>query len=456
MRAACAAFSVCLLLVPLAARGQGFGVYEQGTCMMARGGTGVAEPCEDGSAVYINPAGLPGRRGLVISGGGTLLVGSSTFRSDAGRLTELKTRPHLAPHTYLAWGLTDRLSIAGGLYAPYGLGVEWPIDFEGRFVSYESELQNFHLQPTMGYAINKFVSIGAGVTIARGRSIKLYRREDLADVPLPGLPGLTFESLVDRQTDLADTRLTGSAGARVGANLGAIVTVKDGFRVGARYLTGTTLNFDGMATFRPVSGTYVVTKPNPLGLPVGTPLDPFVSQVLSALQDQPVETEIEMPAQFVAGVSVRPKQALTILADYHWVGWSAFDSVTLDFSGPIPPDEVFVQNYRNTSAARLGVEIEATPAVRLRAGYAYNQAAAPDETVTPLLPEAQRNHLTGGVGWTVHPNFTIDVAYQFIGHADRRGRVVNPPAGQLPTTALNSGVYQSRGDLLGITMTFRP
>ena len=34
----------------------------------------------------------------------------------------------------------------------------------------------------------------------------------------------------------------------------------------------------------------------------------------------------------------------------------------------------------------------------LRGGYALNQAAAPDETVTPLLPEARRNHLTAGWG----------------------------------------------------------
>jgi hypothetical protein len=51
---------------------------------------------------------------------------------------------------------------------------------------------------------------------------------------------------------------------------------------------------------------------------------------------------------------------------------------------------------------------------------------------------------------------TLDLAYQFVGHADRRGRTVNPAPGELPTAALNSGVYRSRGDLLGLTVTFRP
>ena len=80
-----------------------------------------------------------------------------------------------------------------------------------------------------------------------------------------------------------------------------------------------------------------------------------------------------------------------------------------------------------------------TPTLRLRAGYAYTQAAAPDETVTPLLPEARRNHVTAGVGWSPRPGMTVDLAYQFIAHADRRGRTVNPPPGERPTVALNSG-----------------
>ncbi len=49
-------------LAPAAASGQGFGIYEHGACVMARGAAGVAAPCEDGSAIYVNPAGMAGRR----------------------------------------------------------------------------------------------------------------------------------------------------------------------------------------------------------------------------------------------------------------------------------------------------------------------------------------------------------------------------------------------------------
>src|SRR2546423_9747495 len=42
---------------------QGFGIYEQGACSMGRAGTGVAAPCNDGSAIFFRPVGLAGSAG---------------------------------------------------------------------------------------------------------------------------------------------------------------------------------------------------------------------------------------------------------------------------------------------------------------------------------------------------------------------------------------------------------
>src|SRR6186997_1365629 len=86
---------VCLCLVPAAVRAQGFGVYEQSACAMGRGNTGVAEPCGDGSAIYVNPAALA-TGGNTLGAGVIPIFGSGTFTSDAGKttsLTALKTPP---------------------------------------------------------------------------------------------------------------------------------------------------------------------------------------------------------------------------------------------------------------------------------------------------------------------------------------------------------------------------
>ncbi len=90
----------------------------------------------------------------------------------------------------------------------------------------------------------------------------------------------------------------------------------------------------------------------------------------------------------------------------------------------------------------------------LRGGYAYHTGAAPDETVTPLLPEGQRGKITLGAGIRFTPAVRADVAYQYIRQEKRRGRVRDAPFGALPTVALNSGRYEFNASLFGATITF--
>ena len=71
----------------------------------------------------------------------------------------------------------------------------------------------------------------------------------------------------------------------------------------------------------------------------------------------------------------------------------------------------------------------------------------------PLLPEADRNHITAGLGWRIFPNVEVNVAYQYINQNDRRGRVRDAPEGEEPTAALNSGLYTFVGHLFGTTLT---
>ena len=343
------------------------------------------------------------------------------------------------------------MTVGLGGYTPYGLGLKWPLDFRGRFVSFESRLQTFYIQPTAAYAVSDKLSIGGGLVLAVS-TVELKRREDLATVPLGTVPGVTFAALLDNQTDFETTVLSAKRQTGAGAHVGVLFKASDRVRFGAKYLSRVKVSYDGTATFTPVVGTFRVTKNNPLGLPVGASLESAASQVQASLQNQAVSTELVMPAQFVAGISVHATDRLRLMADYQWVGWSAFKSITLAFSQAVPPDETLPQNYRDTSALLIGTEYALRPALRLRAGYFHNPAAAPDETVTPLLPESRRNHFSGGVGMTLG-GATLDLAYQYVHHADRRGRSTNPPAGTAPTTGLNDGLYRESSHLLGVTIS---
>ena len=440
------------------ARAQGFGIYEQSTCAMGRAETAVALPCNDGSAIFYNPAGIAGRRGLTLSGGVTLVVADGDFTDDAtGKVTKLQNDPIPAPHVYAVYGFSDRFSAGLGVYVPYGLETVWPSDFEGAFIGYDSGLTTVYVQPTVAYRLNDQVTVGGGLTVAIG-SVNLQRRLDLSTQPVPGLSGVTFAQIgIPSPTAFADARLEGSGATGVGGNLGVHMKLSDRLNLGFRYLLPITLDYDGDVHFEAVPTGIQLQAGNPFGLPAGTSLDAVLQGAGlfgdgGLLSDQGVRTSIEMPAQFVAGLSFAATDQLTLLFDYQWTQWSSFEKIELIFDNPLL-NSVQVENYDDTSGFRFGAQYALNEAWTFRAGYLFNQAAAPPETVTPLLPEADRNHVTAGLTWQASPNVAVNVAYQYLGQKERAGRVREPEPGQPATTALNTGTYHFRGHLFGATLT---
>ncbi len=428
---------------PSVATAQGFGIFEHGSCGMGRAGAGSAAPCQDGSAIFFNPAGIAGMQGVTLTSGATLIIASGSFTPDdpaVGR-TDLNNDPIPVPHAFGVIGITDKVTAGLGIFAPYGLATEWPITgFEGRFVGHDNKLSSIYVQPTLAYKIHERVSIGAGLDIVVGL-IEINQRLDLADQP--AAPGLTLgqAGLVPALTDFAEVRLRATRATDVAGNFGVHVRLTDRFSVAARYLTRVELNYDGDARFEQV--------------PTGTPFDAVVAPLFAAgapLGDQDVATSITMPDQFLVGVAFRVTPQLLLLADYQWVNWSEFDRVELNFANPLTPDQTLLENYDDTSGIRLGLDWTASERWTLRGGYLYHQAAAPDETVTPLLPEANRNEVTAGLGIRISKKLTVDVAYQFIAQTDRRGRVVERLPGETAAD-VNSGLYEFWANLIGLTVT---
>lgn len=458
-RRAAATIAAAALALALSAGGlqaQGFSVNEHGSCQMARGGTGTASPCDDGSAILFNPAALAGTDGTTVSGGSMLLIATGDFTEDfTGRTTDLDNDPVPVPHLYATWGATDRLGLGLGVYVPYGLETKWPTDFEGRFSGYDNRLQSIYVQPTVAYQLSEAISVGGGPTIVIG-AVELNQRLDLSRQEVGG--GVTFGELgVPFHTDFADANLDASGATGVGANLGLQIEASDRLSFGARYTTSVELDYEGDATFEQVATGLTLPTDLSLGgttIPAGTPIDQLVApqfQSGGALVDQTVATTITMPDQAMAGLAFDATDRLTLLADWHWQDWTDFDVIPLSFE--VAPDEERIENFQDTHAIRLGAEVEASRTLTLRGGYIYHDAAAPDETVTPLLPEAERNEVTAGLGWEPSPGFALNVAYQYVGQNDRRGRVVEPPEGVVPTTDLNGGLFSFGAHLVSSTFT---
>ena len=456
--------TIALLLtatISATAVAQGFSVNEHGSCVMGRAGTGVALPCNDASSILFNPAGIAGTVGWTVSAGVTAIAAGGGFTSDLYQTTDdLQNSAIPVPHAYLAYGITPKLAVGFGFFVPYGLGTKWTTDFDGRFLGYDNDLKSMYFQPTLSYDVGSNVKIGAGFDFVVG-SLKLTQRADLSE--FEAAPGITFGQIgIPFHSDFSDGTLEAHGATGFGGNFGISWDATDWVSFGARYMTRVTLDYEGTATFTAVPTGIILPPGNPISVLQGLPLDqPLPMDLLleqadlysdgQPLSDQTVKTSITMPDQAVLGMALRATPAVTFLFDFQWINWTVFDTLRAEFQYQ-DEDLVLVENYNATYGFRFGIDWAANEKLAFRGGYIYHGAAAPDETVTALLPEGVRNEFTLGIGYQISPMFRGDLAYQYLKQNDRRGRTRDALPGQAPTTDLNSGIYSFYAHLLGVTL----
>lgn len=463
---------------------QGFGVYEQGTCAMSRAGATVATGCGDGSSLYFNPANIGGSGEFTASLGATLIDASGYFAYDytarapyTGVEVDLQNDPIPVPHFYATYGLNERLGLGLGMYVPYGLETNWPVQlsggsyFDGAFEGFENRVQAIYVQPTIAYQLTPKLRVGAGPILAIS-SVELNQIQDLSQqairnpqtgdlVPSPTNPDqpLRFSQLgIPFHTAFARSRLEANNEIGFGANVGASYQATDQLTIGARFTSPITVSYEGEATFSQIQTGLTVpvnlTQGGQVLIPAGMPIDALLQPQFSEagpLSTQSVETEFTFPFQLVGGVSFQATEKLLLLADYQFTGWSAFDEIRLEFANL--GVRVREENYDNTHAVRLGAQYDVIEQLTARVGYLHNTAAAPDEVVTPLLPEANRNQFTIGLGWRPTEMVELNVSYQLLLQNDRRGRVRGALPGEPITTDLNQGLYSFGANLFGTTLT---
>ena len=440
--------SVLLLLfagVPATLAAQGFAVNELSICTMGRAGVSAAMPCPDGSAIWFNPAGLTTLAGTHISVSGTLIRPFGGFTEDfSGIKTDMPSQSYLVPSGYVTRRLGQRLTAGIGVFAPYGLGTKWPTTFIGRFDGYHTSIKSIYIQPTVAYQVTPRLSLGLGVAYIHS-NIELQQRVDLSQQTVTGQP-FTFAALgIPTYTDFADATLK-ATGTGIAFNGGITFKVNDQLTVGGHFITRKTIKYTGTVAFNQILTNLVLPPGNPI---TGTtlPVDALVGPEFvpgGPLSAGAASTAITMPDQGTIGFAYKVRPQWTFMAEYQQIVWGWFNSLTIDFANPLTLDRTLYEGYRDSHAIRTGLEyVRAKSTFRL--GYLYHTAAAPVQTVTPLLPEGPRNEFTIGYGADLTGGLHVDLAYQFIKQQDRRGRAY---------TSFNNGLYQFGANLFGAGLSY--
>jgi long-chain fatty acid transport protein len=422
-RALAAALVAACVLGPAPAQAAGFAIFEQGARGMGFAGAFTAQ-ANDPSAIFHNAAGIAFLKGKQLYLGGTLIHPSSTFTGadpfPGGTVTEKgDTGLLVPPAAYYTQPFSERLVVGIGLHTPFGLSTAWanPDTFSGRFISQRADLKGFSVNPTVGYKLADRLAVGAGLDV-RFSSVSLQRR-----VPV-------INPFTQKVADAASVDLESDTDVAFGFNLGALARISDSLSAGVHYRHKVKASYKGAATFTqvPTGNAQLDTRLTAL-LPQGS---------------QPVTTAIDFPA-FASGGVAWTVGDWTFEADANWYQWSKFRRIRLDFTDRPDLDEDIVENYKDSWQYRMGLERRLSDRFAVRGGYFFDQSPAPAESISPLLPDADRNGFALGGTWK-SGRFHADGAMWFLLSPSRSTNGVNRDE--------FNGTYKSHALTLGIFLGY--
>ncbi len=397
--------------------GAGFSIFEQGAKASAMAGAFVAT-ADDPSAVFYNPAGLAQQRELSAYAGATFINFSNEFTGDpndeltSGTSAKYNRHTFVPPNAYAVLPIGQNLTIGFGAFAAWGLRTDWDDPWVGRFISRDADLKTMSLEPAIAWQTsNGRFAVGGGIEYRRARVILNQ------NIPLPFANPFT-----GRLTDIGNARLSSDYGSDTGWNLGVLFKPTDRFRIGASYRSDMDIDLEGDADFTQISTG-------------NAQLDALVGATFPV--DDQITTTLPFPAVAAIGVAFSPTDNIDIEFDITHMTWGRFEALAVDFENQPARNFVREQNWEDSSAYRLGVNIDATEKFAVRFGGVYDENPQATERVGPLLPDADRIGATLGGGYKLGP-FTLDAALFVLHFKDRstEGRSAENFNGTYETDAL--------------------
>jgi long-chain fatty acid transport protein len=455
---------VTALAAPAVMHAQGFGLNEIGSCVVARASAATGAPCDDASALFWNPAaGVRLPKGVEVYGGLASIGVRGNYTPDFST-TGNYYRPNIPtsfpPHFFVNYHGAGRTALGLGVYVPYGLTSQWRDDFPGRFSALHASIATIYFQPNLSIDVARGWAIGGGPVFGTS-TVELSQALDLSQQRLP--TGGTFANLgIAPGTEFGRALLKGNA-TGYGFHVGIHGKIGQNLQIGARFLSSMKFEYDDARARFVQTATNLVVADSTVGaqlggLPRGTPYDTFLAAQFrpgGALVAQPVKTTITHPGQVEVGLGYTAATGTLVSFDWGYILWNKFGILPVRFGGPAASSSRnLIEDYHNSSSYRLGLEQKFARWWNLtgRAGFSYTQTPAPDESVTPLLPDMDRRNFGLGLGLPIGPRYAVDLGYLHVDTQGRRGRIGERTSYSQTAEQLNSGFYRLSADILSLSL----
>ncbi len=373
----------CWSLNPVHA--EGFRNPPPGAFSLGRAGGRVAQ-IDDPSAVTQNPANVVEMEGAGFSFDPSVIYIRVSYEGTGpGAATSRTIDPWKAlPNFYATLPiLPNRLSVGLGVTTPYGLANEWEPNGPFHYTApHYTELMTINANPTVSVRLTDQLTLGLGLDV-------MWSRIDLRQF----YPW----ALVTGNPNSPDGEARAKAdGTGVSGN-GAItwkITEKQRLAVTAR--APMDIDYGGRFNLNNV----------PPALGGGSSSSDF-------------QSTIKFPTIIGAGYGAQVTETVRLEADAEWLEFSRFDSLPLQIQSPPPGFPTSVREaWKNTFTAGLGGDWRFAKGWILRTSYQFYESPVPDATFSPVIPDANQNVFTVGIGYH-HRRHSGELAYGGIFYDDR-------------------------------------
>lgn len=340
--------ALCLLaaaLSPQVVRGLGVRIPNQDPEAIARGNA-FAATADNPSALYYNPAGITQLDGYNIQVGVLNYLGiNTTYESPVNGTHHTKFHVIPVPEVYFTGKIPDsKFSYGLGVYAPFGLGDEWPDDSGFRSIALTAKLQYITLNPVIAYKVLPSLSLAVGPTFN-------YSKIDIKQGLIAPGDQLQF---------------TGS-GISYGFNAGALWQPHEKWSFGANFRSTSRMDYSGTTYYN--------------GAPAHTTM------------------QVQFPTIISGGISFRPTPKWNIEADVDWTDWNSVKTLTLSGTSALfGADLPLALNWHESFFYELGVTRYFDDGWYVSAGYFFSGETARDKYWNPGIPDTDLHVASAGFG----------------------------------------------------------
>ncbi|HUA67869.1 MAG TPA: outer membrane protein transport protein, partial [Candidatus Saccharimonadales bacterium] len=323
--------------------------------------------------IYYNPAGIAQLEGDNLRLGMYGIYLDPSYKNPmSGQTFDNENKLHAVPEFYYTYGKEDwPVSFGLGVYAPFGLGLEWAQNTGFRNVTgaIESSLTYMTFNPVVAIKLAPNLSIGGGVSANYAYA---HLKQGLSSTP-----------------NNDDFEFKGDGWA-VGYNLGALWQPIEELSFGATFRSSTVVNLQGH-TLSEFNGVQPSTE-------------------------SLANTDFTFPLVAVFGVSYRPTPKWNLEFDADYADWSSLGTLTIHQNTPPPilplSDVPVTLDWESSWYFEWGATRYFDNGWHVSAGYIFNENSVPDANYTPAVADVDKHFFSIGIGRT-GKKLDFDIAYQF-------------------------------------------